>query len=133
MNAEILKSFYEKDRFAKYIGIEVVEFGPGYCKTQLMIEDKHLNAADVVQGGVVFTLADMALAVASNSRGQLALAISSSITYLKGASGGSIYALATEIADPTRIGAYDVLVTDDNDEVVAKFQGLVYRKNVKHQ
>jgi acyl-CoA thioesterase len=27
------------------------------------------------------------------------------------------------------LGAYDVLVTDENEEVIARFNGMVYRKN----
>jgi len=47
-----------------------VEAEAGYCKARMKIEDKHLNAANVVQGGALFTLADLAFAIASNSRGQ---------------------------------------------------------------
>ena len=132
MMTEQLKTFFENDRFAALAGIEIVEAGAGYCKAKLEIEDKHLNAAHVVQGGAIFTLADLAFAVASNSRGQLALAVNVNISFLKGKSSGTLYATATELADPKRIGAYDVLVTDEAGELIARFNGLVYRKNEKH-
>ncbi|WP_423128838.1 PaaI family thioesterase [Gaoshiqia sp. Z1-71] len=132
MMTEQLKTFFENDRFAALTGVEIVEAGAGYCKAKLEIEDKHLNAAHVVQGGAIFTLADLAFAVASNSRGQLALAVNVNISFLKGKSSGTLYATATELADPKRIGAYDVLVTDEAGELIARFNGLVYRKNEKH-
>ncbi len=128
MNTDQLKDFFKNDRYAQLTGIEIVEVGIGYCKAKLEIADKHLNAANVVQGGAIFTLADLAFAVASNSHGQLALAINVNITFLKGKSEGTLYATATEVADPTRIGAYDVLVTDEGDYPIARFNGLVYRK-----
>ena len=132
MMTEQLKAFFENDRFAALTGVEILEAGAGYCKAKLEIADKHLNAAGVVQGGAIFTLADLAFAVASNSRGQLALAVNVNISFLKGKSSGALFATATELADPKRIGAYDVLVTDDDGDLIARFNGLVYRKNEKH-
>ena len=83
----------------------------------------------MVQGGAIFTLADLAFAVASNSRGQLALAINVNISFLAGRSSGTLTATAREVSEPKRLGAYDVLVTDEQGEVIARFNGMVYRKN----
>ena len=129
---ENLKEYFKNDRFAAEAGVVIIEAGTGYCKAKMEIEEKHLNAANVVQGGAIFTLADLAFAVAANSRGQLALAVNVSISFLKGKSSGTLFAIATEVADPKRIGAYDVLVTDERDEVIARFNGLVYRKQETH-
>lgn len=131
MNNQLIQFFAENDRYAKLTGIEICEAGKGYCKAKLKIEEKHLNAANVVQGGVVFTLADVAFAVASNSHGQLALAVNVNITFLKSVSDGSLYATAKEISDPKRLGAYDVFVHNEHNELIARFNGLVYRKNEK--
>jgi acyl-CoA thioesterase len=129
MDIEKLKDFFKNDRYAALAGIEIDEAEPGYCKASMKIEDKHLNAANVVQGGAIFTLADYAFAVASNSRGQLSLAINVNITFLKGKSTGTLYAMAREISDPKRIGAYEVDVTDENGDLISRFNGIVYRKN----
>jgi acyl-CoA thioesterase len=129
MNNSDLISFFKNDRFAALTGIEIIEAKKGYCKAQLRIAEKHLNAANVVQGGAIFTLADTAFAVASNSHGQLALAINVNITYLKGVSGGTLFAIATEFDNPKKLGAYDVIVTNEKDEIIARFNGLVYRKS----
>ena len=120
---------FSRDRFAALAGIEIVETAPGYCKAKLIIEDKHLNAANVVQGGAIFTLADLAFAVASNSHGTLALAINASISFIAARSTGTLYATATEVATPKKLGNYDVLVTDEGGAIVARFSGMVYRKN----
>lgn len=129
MKEQDLKAFFSNDQYARLTGVEIIEAGKGYCKAMLKIEEKHLNAARVIQGGAIFTLADLAFAVASNSHGQLALAVNVNITYLKGVSTGTLYATATELADPKRLGAYDVLVKNEENELIARFNGLVYRKN----
>lgn len=131
MNTDTASKFFARDRYAALTGVEIVESGAGYCKASLTIEDKHMNAADVVQGGAIFTLADLAFAVASNSHGRLALAINVNISFLKAASTGVLYAVAKEVTEPGRLGAYDVMVTDDAGDIVARFNGMVYRKNEK--
>ena len=128
MDTKTARELFANDRYAALTGVQIVEAGKGYCRTSLKIEGKHLNAANVVQGGAIFTLADLAFAIASNSHGQLALAINVNISYLKAVSTGTLSAVATEVTEPDRLGAYDVLVTDDRQRVVARFNGMVYRK-----
>lgn len=129
MKTDTAKSIFTQDNYAALTGIEIIDTGIGYCKARLPIAEKHLNAAGVVQGGAIFTLADLAFAVASNSHGQLALAINVNISFLQSKSSGTLYATATEVGLPKRLGAYDVLVTDEEDQVIARFNGMVYRKN----
>ena len=131
MDTDQARRIFAADRYAALTGIEIIEAGKGYCKARLAIEDRHLNAANVVQGGAIFTLADFAFAVASNSHGQLALAINANISYLRGIAAGVLFATATEVGVPKRIGAYDVLVTDEQGEIVARFNGIVYRKKAE--
>ncbi len=128
MDTKTARELFANDRYAALTGVQIVEAGKGYCRTSLKIEKQHLNAANVVQGGAIFTLADLAFAVASNSHGQLALAINVNISYLKAVSTGTLCAVATEVTEPDRLGAYDVLVTDERQRVIARFNGMVYRK-----
>jgi acyl-CoA thioesterase len=128
MDTKTARNFFLADRYAALTGVEIIDASIGYCKAKLEIKDKHLNAANVVQGGAIFTLADLAFAVASNSHGQLALAINVNISFLEGKSAGTLYATATEVSEPKRLGAYDVLITDEQDKIIARFNGMVYRK-----
>jgi acyl-CoA thioesterase len=128
MDTDTARRIFSHDQYAALTGIEIVEAATGYCKARMTIEDKHLNAANVVQGGAIFTLADLAFAVASNSHGQLALAINVNISFLSSTSSGTLYATATEMGEPKRLGAYDVLVTNEQGEIIARFNGMVYRK-----
>ena len=128
MNKDKIKEFFKDDRYASLSGIEIVDVDKGYSKTKLEIEDKHLNAANVVQGGAIFTLADFVFAGASNSPGTVAGAINVSISYLKAANKGSLFAEAKEIAFNPKIASYTVNVTNEAGEMIAVFQGMVYRK-----
>ena len=57
--------FFKKDHFAMDAGIELKEAKPGYAVACVNVIEKHLNAGGVVQGGLLFTLADLAIAAAA--------------------------------------------------------------------
>jgi len=126
---ERVKKFIQKDRFAKYIGIEILDISLGRAKASMKIEDHHLNAANVVHGSAIFGLADLVFAVASNSHGKVSLGINMSVSYLKAASGGTLFAEAKEISKNKKLGTYLMEVTDEQNDIIAILQGTVYRKN----
>jgi acyl-CoA thioesterase len=125
---EIKRFFSAEDLFARHTGIELLEVGQGWAKASMKIEPFHFNGAKTVHGGAIFTLADFAFAVASNSHGTLAMGINTSVSFVKAATKGTLYAEAREQARNLRLASYSVQITDDVNDVVAIFQGMVYRK-----
>ncbi|PNU19132.1 phenylacetic acid degradation protein [Geothermobacter hydrogeniphilus] len=126
---DVKQFFSRQDLFARHVGIELLEVEPGYAKTRMEIRPHHFNGAKTVHGGAIFTLADFAFAVASNSHGNLAMGINTSVSFVKAATGGTLYAEAREQALNPKLASYSVLITDDAGETVALFQGMVYRKS----
>jgi acyl-CoA thioesterase len=125
---EIKRFFSAEDLFARHNGMELLEVGPGRAKVCMRIEPYHFNGARTVHGGAIFSLADFAFAVASNSHGTLAMAINVSISFVKAVTGGTLYAEAKEQTRNPKLASYSVQITDDAGAVVAIFQGMVYRK-----
>lgn len=123
-----IKEFFKNDRFAEHCGIELVEVGEGRAQTRMKIEDRHLNGVNVVHGGAIFTLADLAFAAASNSHGTVAVAINASIWYVKAGLSGTLFANAREVSLNPKLATYSIEVTDDAGEIIAVFEGMVYRK-----
>ncbi|QTA80043.1 Phenylacetic acid degradation-related domain-containing protein [Desulfonema limicola] len=124
--------FLKKDKFALHLGIELLEVSEGFAKAKLDIKEKHLNGHNIVHGGAVFSLADLAFAAASNSYGNTALAINASISYVKAAPGGTLFAQARETSLNHKLGTYTVDITNENNDRIAIFQGMVYRKKQKY-
>src|SRR5512136_2738961 len=104
-----------------------MEVSPGKSKVRMRIVDWHLNSHRTVHGGAIFTLADTAFALASNSHGVPAAAINAHISYLTAAHSGILYAEAEEFARNPKLASYTVQVTDENGAKIAIFQGMVYR------
>jgi len=128
---ESIKRSFQKDAFARYVGIELLEVDAGYAKASLRLQDHHLNGLSIPHGAAVFSLADLAFAAASNSHGQPAVAINASISYIKVATGPTIYAEAREVSANPKIASYEIHITEESGDVVAVFSGLVYRKRSK--
>ena len=128
--ADLLR-YFKKDKFANYIGIELLDVKDGWAKATLKIKEHHLNGLNSVHGGVIFTLADLVFAAASNSRGRVAVAINNTISYVKAPQGNVLFAEAMEVALNHKLATYAVNVTDGQGQVIAVFQGMVYRKGEK--
>ena len=125
-----IKDFLKNDNFAAISGIEILEASPGYAKARMNIEEKHLNALKTVQGGAIFTLADLTFAAASNAYGNVAVAINANISFVKAATGKTLIAEAKETSINPKISTYTVNITDDKGDLVAIFQGMGYRKKI---
>ncbi|GAB6162133.1 PaaI family thioesterase [Desulfothermus naphthae] len=125
---DIRDFFSTRDRFAKYVGIEIVEVSKGRAKVKLNLRKEHLNGVNIVHGAVLFALADYAFAIASNSHGQVALAINATISFLKAVSSGTIYAEAVELSRNPKLATYKIDVFHDSGDILAIFQGTVYIK-----
>ncbi len=126
-------TFLNADPFSKELGIKLVTSSPGEATLQLDITDKHLNSHGTVHGGVIFSLADVAFAVASNTSGIPAVAINTNITYMKAASSGTLIAEAKEFSSNPKLGSYIVEVYDQERQKIAVFQGLAYRRSPRRQ
>ncbi len=119
---------FEKDNYAKASGIKLVEASPGYAKASMEICETHHNSVGIVHGGAMFTLADFAFAVASNTNGRVALGINAEISFFKALTFGTLTAEAKEISINNKLATYLVEIKNENEELIAHFKGMVYRK-----
>lgn len=128
MNNKYVQHMLDNDAFSKWLGIEVVDVDPGYCKLRMEVREEMTNGFHVAHGGIAFSLADSALAFAANSHGRIAMSVENSINYTdKIAAGDRLIAIAEELKVSNRIGHYRVSVMNQNSEYVAFFNGTVYR------
>ncbi len=128
---EQIREFFKKDRFAEWVGIELLEASPGFARAKMEIRNHHLNGLDMVHGAAIFSLADLAFAAASNSHGNAAVAINVNISYLKAAFAGTLFAEAAQVSRNPKLASYTVRITNEKDELLAVFQGMVYIKKDK--
>ena len=130
MDSALVAAVMARDQFAKQNGMRLVEVRPGFARTEMDVEPRHLNAVGILQGGAAFTLADLAFAAAVNSHGVITVACQADITYLKAVVSGSLTAVAEEISRTRKLSTCIVRVTDEEGELVALFKGVAYIKGV---
>ena len=101
---EELNDFFGHDRFAEHAGCRIVEGSRDHAVCELDIQDHHRNALGNVMGGAIFTLADFALAIASNTGGNPSVSVSSTIEYLSASKGTRLIATCTADKSGRRLG-----------------------------
>ena len=126
---KVRKLINEKDMLISCFGMDIIEVKKGSAAVRMKVGKDHVNTADVCHGGVIFSLADVAFALACNSHGTLALALDMSISFLKTVQvGETITAMCEEQHAGKSIGCYTIEVSDSANNLVSLLKATAFRK-----
>jgi acyl-CoA thioesterase len=126
----VVNTMMAKDAFSQRMGMEVVEIRPNASTVRMRVTADMLNGFGVCHGGATFSLADSALAFASNTHGRVTVSIENSMTYPAAIREGDVLLASAEQEGSTnRLAFYRVTVKRAETEVVALFRGTVYKTN----
>lgn len=118
---EEVRRVFRNDRFATdACGCRVVEASRGHAVCEFDITPGHRNEKGGVMGGAIFTVADLAFAVASNVGEPVTVSVSSSIEFMSAAKGEKLIATADVDKNGRTLGFYNCLVTDELGTPVAR-------------
>jgi len=124
----VVDRMYANDWFSQWLGIELLEVAPGRCVLRMKIRKEMLNGFAIAHGGITYSLADSALAFASNGHGRKAVSVETSISHTVALKeGDEIVAVAEEVSLTEKIGIYNIVITNQENKKVALFKGTVYR------
>ena len=119
---------YNSDWFSQWLGIQIVDVSEGYCQIKMTVRNEMLNGFQIAHGGIAYSLADSALAFASNSNGKKSLSIDTSISHtISIKDGDELTATTEELSVSDKIGVYLITITNNEDQEIAFFKGTVYR------
>ena len=128
LQEKVVGKMYDNDAFSQWLGIEVVEVKDGYCELKMTVRKEMLNGFQIAHGGIAYSLADSALAFASNSHGRKSLSVETSISHTVSVKEGDVLTANTEeLSLPDKIGVYLITITNQDNQEVAYFKGTVYR------
>ncbi|MBE6533829.1 MAG: PaaI family thioesterase [Ruminococcaceae bacterium] len=109
------KQIFGHDYYAAgLVGIEILDVDIGYAKVSLKLNETHNNALGHVMGGVYFTLADYAFAIASNFRQSPTVTQTSQIVFLSPIKGDMIFAEALCVRTGRTTCFYKIIITDES-------------------
>jgi acyl-CoA thioesterase len=128
-NAEKIVNFmFTNDAFSQWLGIERLNVAPGLCDLRMTVRSEMLNGFAIAHGGISYSLADTALAFASNAHGLKCYSVETSISHVKMVAEGDVLtSLVEEKSLSKRIGVYHITVFNQNKEAIAFFKGTVHR------
>ena len=127
-HAEKVRAIIAKhDKLIALFDMKIGEVGPGRAVVYMSVGEQHINSAKVCHGGTIFSLADVAFALACNSHGALALAVDMSISFLRPVSVGErITATCVEKHRGRKLGGYYIEVSNSSEQVVALLKATAF-------
>jgi acyl-CoA thioesterase len=125
---ESVRKIFRGDRFATETGAVIDDIDDHYAKVSLVINEHHKNAMGGVMGGVYFTLADFAFAVASNWQQPGVVGLNCDASFIGVPKTERIIAEARLVKDGRTICCYNVEIKDEKDNPIAVVQCVGFRK-----
>lgn len=123
---EIVNYMMANDAFSRWLGIEVDKIRPGHSRLIMTIREEMTNGFHIAHGGIVYSLADSALAFAANAHGKIAKTIQLTCQYVQSLSlGQQLFAEAIETTRTRKFAYYTIHIYTDN-RLVATLQGMAY-------
>jgi len=126
----IVQQMMDGDAMSQWLGIEVLESGPGVCTCRMTVREEMVNGFGIAHGAITYALADSTLAFAVNAQGQHAVSVTSTIQHLAAVQVGDVLtARAIPRADGGRIAHVDVEVTNQRGDRVAWLTATGYKRS----
>ncbi|MDH5519928.1 MAG: hydroxyphenylacetyl-CoA thioesterase PaaI [Acidimicrobiia bacterium] len=127
------QSMYADDAASKGLGMEITEVDYGRAVVTMTVRGDMVNGLDICHGGLIFSLADSAMAFATNSYNDYAVATNAEIDWVAPARRGDVLtATATERHRVGRNAITDVIVANAEGAVVAHFRGRTRQVKGQH-
>lgn len=125
-------TMFATDKAAHALGMEVASISPGHASVTMTVREDMLNGFGICQGGLIATLADMAFAYACNSYNELTVASGFDVDLLAASHAGDVLTAAGRVVSQgSRMGLYDIEVSNQGGERIAVFRGRSYRMKGK--
>ena len=131
---KVYDSMMENDFCSQWLGIKPILIEEGHCILEMEVRKEMLNGFRTLHGGMAYSLADSALAFASNSYGLISPLINGNMSYSKSAKIGDVLtAKAQVISLGNKKADIDVVITCKGHETPFYFfRGTVYRTSKEH-
>jgi 1,4-dihydroxy-2-naphthoyl-CoA hydrolase len=124
---ELLLNTHGRNYFAKYLGMEIVEISKGDCIVSMLVTAKHTNIRQVVHGGALVSLADMAMGLACASLGRRVVTLDLNISFMRRAREGDTVRAFTKVlhkGKTTTVVSGSIL--DETGKLLAEARGTFF-------
>jgi uncharacterized protein (TIGR00369 family) len=112
-----------RQSYFDFLGLRLVDLEPGYARLELPFRPEFTHSARVVQGGLITTLADAAIAhalVAAVHGEKLTTTVELKINFIRPATGGTFTAEARLLHLGSRTAVGEAEILDEQGRLIAK-------------
>lgn len=121
---DVAAAMFDNDAASQALGMEIISVDTDQAVVQMVVRPDMVNGLNVCHGGLIFALADSAMAFLTNSSNQYAIAAHAEIDWVNpGRLGATLTATAVTRHARGRSAVTDAEVTDDQGAIVALFRG----------
>lgn len=130
---QVFNTMMEKDFFSQWMQIKLLSIAEGMCQLSMTVRKEMLNGFEILHGGITFSLADSALAFASNAFDVLSISQEASLHFVSSAKiGDTLIATAELKSQGKKSAVYDVTIMNEaSNETIGLFRGIVYKTSKK--
>ena len=126
---ELLRNVLSNQPFLRWIGVELIDAGPGWAREKLQIRPEFFQP-HVVHGGVTYTLADTLTAHAVLTLTypkEWVTTVEQKINFVRAVKSGSIVGQSRLVHMGNRIAVCEAEIMNDADQIVAKSTATLMR------
>lgn len=121
---------YIQQPFDQFLGLEYKKLDDHHILIKLPVQDLFINSLGVIHGGIISSLADIAMANlgSTNENGiQKAVTVDLTVSFLKPATGAFLMADAQIVKQGRNIIHAECSILNDKAEMVAKSKAILFR------
>ena len=126
-SVEEARAYFKKDVFARGNGMTLDDLGEDYAVCSVPVHEGLFNANGGVQGGAIFTLADLAFAALANQLHLPTVVQQVSVVFLNAPKGARLIARAALQKNGRTTCVINVSVADENGRDVAQYTGVGFK------
>lgn len=123
-----------KQPFDEFLGLKYKKLDDNNLQIVLPVQDLFINSAGVIHGGIISSLADVALSnlIGANEDGiQQVVTVDLNVSFLKPATGTYLMANAKIGKEGKTLIHAECSIYNDKQEIVAKSKAILFRTNQK--
>lgn len=128
MDQNKMREIVERNSFAQYIGMELLEVSEGYAKGRICLEQKYMNIYQGMHGGCAYALADTLTGIAAATYGRYVTTISGNMNYLLPITDTKyVICEAKAVRSGNRIAVVDAEIFNDSGVLLCNSSFTYYR------
>lgn len=118
IHARLMEMIHD-NHYMQMLGIEITDLKKGYAKGRMKYCNELKNPYGSLHGGSLYSLADVISGTAACTGGRYASTVSGNMNFIRPAMATEyVYCTAREVRQGKQLAVYDVVLTDDNEEVL---------------